>query len=320
MRNLTAGMVLPAPTPDAVREQLERIVSSAEFMVPDRGRRFLRYVVDEALAGRSHYLKAFTIAQEVFGRDASFDPQNDPCVRMAASQLRRSLERYYLVEGGSDSVLITMPRGQYVPVFTANPVGVETASAIVEDAIEAAQNATPKVDAIDLAPEKPQAELPRGSLLMRWVLCGALVVVVAAVVTAAFAERQTSLHTDVPTVHVEPFTERGQNKAPGDVAHALADELMLNLSRSKELLVITNDDDASEVEPTYVLEGSLGMEGHDVRSIARLVRNADGAVVWSGIYNVDATGKTMLDVETTIARSISTAVLALRTSFRGDRP
>jgi hypothetical protein len=87
---------------DECQQQLSRILDSAEFDTTDRGRRFLRYVVDETLAGRGDRIKAYSVAVEVFGRDASFEPQSDPIVRIEAGHLRRSLERYYLTAGVSD--------------------------------------------------------------------------------------------------------------------------------------------------------------------------------------------------------------------------
>jgi tetratricopeptide (TPR) repeat protein len=53
----------------------------------------------------------------VFGRRKDFDPTVDPIVRIQAGRLRRSLERYYLLEGAADSVRIELPRGRYVPVL-----------------------------------------------------------------------------------------------------------------------------------------------------------------------------------------------------------
>jgi hypothetical protein len=65
---------------DEARAQLERILASPEFAVPDRLRRFLRFVVEEALAGRAERIKAYTIAVEVFGRDDTFDAHSDPAI------------------------------------------------------------------------------------------------------------------------------------------------------------------------------------------------------------------------------------------------
>jgi TolB-like protein len=286
-------------------------------MVSERGRRFFRYVVEETLAGRGAYLKAYTIAQEVFGRGVSFDPQNDPCVRMAASQLRRSLERYYLVAGLDDGVLVTIPRGQYAPVFVARPAGAK----MTADLENGDAQITSTAPLADLGPQKSADENQWGSPLTRWMLVGASVVVLGAVAMTSLGEKHNLAAnlSGTPTVLVELFDDIGQPSVSKDVLHALADELVVDLSRSKELMVIAPDG-VSKANPTYVLEGSVRIEDQDMRSIVRLVRKADGAVVWSGIYNVNTAGRNMLDVETTIARSISTSVSALRTLSKGDQP
>jgi len=104
--------------PAGVRAQLDRILASSEFLAPERGRRFLQYIVEETLEGRSEQLKAYTIAQAVFGRDASFDAHSDPVVRIEAGRIRRALERYYLVCGHGDLIRITIPKGGYAPHFS----------------------------------------------------------------------------------------------------------------------------------------------------------------------------------------------------------
>ncbi len=106
---------------DAIREQLDRILASPEFHATDKMRDFLRFVVEEKLAGRSHRLKGYTVAVEVFGRGEDFDGTNDPIVRIQAGRLRRALERYYLVAGVGDPILIDIPKGGYVPRFAARP-------------------------------------------------------------------------------------------------------------------------------------------------------------------------------------------------------
>ena len=75
-----------------IRAAVERIVDSPDFTASDRARNFLRYVVEEALSGRADRIKAFSVAIEVFGRDETFDAQNDPVVRIEAGRLRRALE------------------------------------------------------------------------------------------------------------------------------------------------------------------------------------------------------------------------------------
>jgi adenylate cyclase len=104
---------------NVIREELNRILASREFHATDRMRDFLRFVVEETLAGRADQLKGYTIATQVFGRDKNFDAQQDPIVRIQAGRLRRALERYYLVAGGHDPVHIDMPKGRYIPYFVA---------------------------------------------------------------------------------------------------------------------------------------------------------------------------------------------------------
>ncbi|XHB98199.1 hypothetical protein ABWH97_07645 [Nitratireductor sp. ac15] len=96
---------------------LEALLRNSEFRASDRNRRFLRFVVEETLAGRADRIKAFTIAVDVFGRDASFDATVDPIVRIAAGQLRKSLREYYAGPGKSDPIHISIPLGAYVPIF-----------------------------------------------------------------------------------------------------------------------------------------------------------------------------------------------------------
>jgi hypothetical protein len=102
---------------EAVRAELNRILGNPAFNATDRLRRFLSYVVEETLSGRADRIKAFSIATDVLGRDASFDAHADPIVRVEAGHLRRALERYYLTAGGDDPIVMTVPKGAYVPRF-----------------------------------------------------------------------------------------------------------------------------------------------------------------------------------------------------------
>ena len=88
------GGRIGAIAPEAIIAELERILASKDFDASGRNRRFLRHVVEETLGGRADRIKAYSIATSVFGRDQSFDPQNDPIIRIEAGRLRRSLERY----------------------------------------------------------------------------------------------------------------------------------------------------------------------------------------------------------------------------------
>src|SRR3954463_10905312 len=103
--------------PQVVLDALLRVVASREFVNSERKRRFLKFVVEETLAGRADRIKAYSIAVDVFDRDSSFNPIADPVVRIEAGRLRRCLEHYYLGEGAADWIRITIPKGGYVPHF-----------------------------------------------------------------------------------------------------------------------------------------------------------------------------------------------------------
>ena len=102
---------------EKVAEQLNRILASKAFRQSDRLKRFLSFIVEETLAGRGERLKEFVVGVEVFGKPESFDPRNDPIVRVQARRLRAQLARYYREEGPDSEVLIELPKGGYAPVF-----------------------------------------------------------------------------------------------------------------------------------------------------------------------------------------------------------
>jgi hypothetical protein len=100
-----------------IRDELNRIVSSAAFRHALRLKSFITFVVEATLAGKSDRIKAYTIAVEALDRGGDFDPQSDPIVRVEAGRLRRALARYYGGAGRDDALVIDLPRGTYVPVF-----------------------------------------------------------------------------------------------------------------------------------------------------------------------------------------------------------
>ncbi|MFP5516646.1 MAG: hypothetical protein ACLGJC_26635 [Alphaproteobacteria bacterium] len=103
--------------PQLINDALDRILASRGFRASSRKQRFLQFVVQETLTGRADRIKGYTIAVDVFDRDANFDPLLDPVVRIQAGRIRHCLEQYYLTDGADDPVRITIPKGSYVPHF-----------------------------------------------------------------------------------------------------------------------------------------------------------------------------------------------------------
>lgn len=98
--------------------EVDRLLSDPLFHSPERNRSFLRFIATEYFEGREEAIKAYTIAVDVFGRPADFDPSADPIVRIEATRLRAALTQYYDMHGYQTDIRIDLPRGRYVPIFT----------------------------------------------------------------------------------------------------------------------------------------------------------------------------------------------------------
>ncbi len=107
----------PALDPEEITAQVERVLASRLFLRSHRLCRFLRFSVEQTLAGKSAQLKEQIIGVEVFDRKADYDPRIDPIVRVEARRLRAKLKAYYNSPGRGDSIMIMLPKGAYLPFF-----------------------------------------------------------------------------------------------------------------------------------------------------------------------------------------------------------
>ncbi len=98
---------------DAIREHLTRLEDGPVFSHAERLVRFLRYIVDEVLAGRGSGLNQYALGIDVFNRDETFDPAVDSVVRVEAGRLRAKLREYYDSDGHGDAVRFELPKGTY---------------------------------------------------------------------------------------------------------------------------------------------------------------------------------------------------------------
>ena len=104
--------------PGVVRQQLQRILQSRQFVDTTRLARFLEYLVEQnAWPVTTSALKGYSIGLDVFDKPEDFDPAIDTIVRVQASKLRSRLDLYYAKEGAEDPLRILVPKGSYVPVF-----------------------------------------------------------------------------------------------------------------------------------------------------------------------------------------------------------
>jgi adenylate cyclase len=304
------GAALPPPTPEAIRTQLGCILASPGFQLPERGRAFLRYVVEESLAGRAKRIKAYSIAVDVFGRDEGISP-DDPVVRIEAARLRRALERYYLVAGQSDPIRIDIPKGSYVPVFTSCVQGMIESNP-VEDALQ------------------PESSILSLGLKAQWLIPAALAVFVAIVgigywffdpsTSQSFSRSPMATAPEAPTLVIIPFADLGEGAESKLYALGLTEELLNELPRFKELKVfgretseaISPQADASSIQKVlgtrYLLAGGVRVSGSRVRVDARLVETKTGEILWSRTYNEDLRSRDLIAIQSEVAGKVASAV------------
>jgi hypothetical protein len=102
---------------EAVRTELERMIRSRHFSQSRRYPALLRFMVEATLRGETDHLRERVIGSEVFGRDAAYDTNADPVVRMTAAEVRKRIAQYYQEIGPEDHVRIEVRSGSYVPIF-----------------------------------------------------------------------------------------------------------------------------------------------------------------------------------------------------------
>ena len=139
----------------SVYDQLTRITSSPPLVSSPSLCRFLRYVVEETLAGRASGIKEQVLGLEVFDRGQDFNPRLDPIVRVQARNLRSRLAKYYEGPGAMDPIRIELPKGTYIPVFhQVGPAAPELAGVTVEIAPASPLSASASVSAMPAPPPR----------------------------------------------------------------------------------------------------------------------------------------------------------------------
>jgi hypothetical protein len=178
------------------RAELQAVLQSHLFARSPTLTHLLSYLCEKEFAGESGQIKEYSVALDVFDRRDTFDQDTDSIVRVQANRLRKRLSEYYSSEGASHPIRITIPVGQYVPVFERMPEG------------EAAQSSLPGTPQARAPAGAPGADgRPRRRLI--WVLAGAIVLV-AMLGGAAFLARKRSTPGPVirssysPQVAAEP--------------------------------------------------------------------------------------------------------------------
>lgn len=256
--------------PQEIRQQLARILSSDTFRAASGQAAFLRFVTEEALAGRGHLLKEFSIGVEVFRRGEAFDPRSSAIVRLEARKLRLRLGKYYAGEGSGDPVQIEIPKGGYVPSFRA--VSLQALPSRTTDPPTMKRTAPPLVPIIRAVRHAP-----------------------------LLAPRESPESGDsVRSLVVLPFLNRGDDPEVHFFSQGLTDELTTTLGRLPLLKVVARSSAVRfrgegldvrkigrDLKVQMVLEGSVRKYGPRLRLTVQLNETTSGYRIWSECYDRD---------------------------------
>ena len=112
----------PASQVDDDRSELvRRVAASSTFEKSTRLRAFLVHVCRCALENRPEAATEHQIAIHVYDRTSGYNPNEDNIVRSQARLLRMKLDHYFATDGLDEPVIISIPKGRYLPVFTDRP-------------------------------------------------------------------------------------------------------------------------------------------------------------------------------------------------------
>ena len=106
-------------SPEKQREEVQRVLHSAQFRRAPKLQRFLSLICEYYFTNRSQDINEFLIATEAFGKGAAFDPSQDSLVRVQVREARRRLREYYQDEGKDSRLILDIPIGSYAPAFTS---------------------------------------------------------------------------------------------------------------------------------------------------------------------------------------------------------
>jgi len=180
------------PTSDyekgAVEQQLEHLLASPLFHSSKRYGQFLRLVVARALDGQGSQLKERVLGIEIFERQADYDTNTDPIVRVTAAEIRKRLDQYYQDPKHSQEIRLFLPSGSYAPQFSwpGHPNGFPDGGTAPANGL-----AVIKAEAATVLANPPVLRSARLSARAKiLVICAALILGVLALVGAWAALRQ----------------------------------------------------------------------------------------------------------------------------------
>ena len=280
-----------------IKEQLARLLESGVFKQADRLSRFLEYIVEASLSGRSKKLNQYLIGLEVFDRDETFDPAVDSAVRVEAGRLRAKLREYYTEIGQNDPILIELPKGSYaVKIQTKISAGVSETPTKGWSSI--GQKITPTI------------------LFLGVIIIGTyLIYSISEDITSTNDATSTTQNSDAnsnldtgpqtilessgkPTIAILPFDNMSNDPEQEYFSDGITEDIITDLSKISGLFVIARHSTfiykgkqvnikeiSRQLGARYVLEGSVRKAGGQLRITAQLIDAQTNNHLWAERYD-----------------------------------
>lgn len=261
------------PQEHEVRQQVEKIVASARFKDSGRSRRFLEFIVQQTLAGKSADLKENIVGVNVFDRNPDYDPRLDSIVRVEAGRLRTKLNDYYEQEGRDDRLVISLPKGSYVPDFTwRDLMPAETSPA-------------------NSAPDMP-IRAPKSSSRRNWLAAAAILVLASTSLMSVVLKPSSNPMDRIAVLPFTPYTESAHDRMIADqlTQKVTAEFVKLGTFDVVPSTSVRRFEDqrpgvrviATALEADILLEARTTTDGDRIRIEARLSDGALDRKFWVG--------------------------------------
>jgi hypothetical protein len=105
----------------SIERHLNEVLEGEAFKGSHRSVKFLKFIVQRAVAGDLDSLKERAIGIEVFGRPPGYDTSADAIVRVTACDVRKRLLQHYGRPGADSEYRISLPSGSYIPQIAHEP-------------------------------------------------------------------------------------------------------------------------------------------------------------------------------------------------------
>ena len=316
---------------EAIRLQLKRILASKVFFSAQRSQAFLGYAVEKSIAGLVP--KEYEIAVEVFGRSADYDPVVDSTVRVEASRLRNRMREYYDTEGKHDPILIEVPKGGYLAVFsqvrtepnersaallaiTPGSITSERTSPTAERNRTGATHGShsdPSYAAKSASKDATRTRGGRRALI--WISLLAAFSLAVAFSTWVFM-RGDRAHTPIRSLAVLPLNNLSGDPSQEYFADGMTDELITELARIPNLRVVSRTsamahkgsrqplpDIARQLGVDAIVEGSIVRSAGRIRITAQLIDARTDRHLWAQSFEGPASD--VLALQDSVAEQIA---------------